>query len=285
MQTVRLEEREPFVTADGSTIRELAGVPSGNAVNQSLAQATVPPGGETVEHFHRQAEEIYHFTAGAGRMRLGAEEADVRAGDTVVIAPGVPHKLWNTERGRPRAPVLLRAAVLARRHRPARGLMRALAVLAAAAVLAGCGSERSAVTAGGRRGRRQPDDLRVGARARRAASDATWSTPRSSRSPRRAATSATSGSTSWRSTRARSARPTRRASRRAAAEQVIRDTQVIAVVGAVRSDTALTSLPLFNAAGILLVSPGAGYPGFTEPVAAGEPDRWYPSGRRRPSRA
>ena len=54
---------------------------------------------------------------------------------------------------------------------------------------------------------------------------------------------------------------------------------MIAVVGAVRSDTAMTSLPLFNAAGILLVSPGAGYAGFTAPVAAGEPDRWYPSGR------
>jgi mannose-6-phosphate isomerase-like protein (cupin superfamily) len=95
VQTVRLEEREPFVTADGSTIRELAGVPSGNAVNQSLAEATVPPGGETVEHFHRASEEIYHFTAGSGRMRLGVEEADVSAGDTIVIAPGVPHKLWN----------------------------------------------------------------------------------------------------------------------------------------------------------------------------------------------
>ena len=41
------------------------------AVNQSLAEATVPPGGETVEHFHRTSEEIYYFTAGAGRMRLG----------------------------------------------------------------------------------------------------------------------------------------------------------------------------------------------------------------------
>jgi mannose-6-phosphate isomerase-like protein (cupin superfamily) len=96
VQTVRLEDREPFTTADGSTIREIAGVPSGNAVNQSLAEATVPVGGETVAHFHRAAEEIYHFTAGSGRMRLGAEEAPVRAGDTVVIAPGVPHKLWNT---------------------------------------------------------------------------------------------------------------------------------------------------------------------------------------------
>jgi mannose-6-phosphate isomerase-like protein (cupin superfamily) len=96
VQTIRREDREPFVTADGSTIRELAGVPSGNAVNQSLAEATVPPGGETVEHFHRETEEIYLFTAGAGRMRLGGQEADVRAGDTVVIAPGVPHKLRNT---------------------------------------------------------------------------------------------------------------------------------------------------------------------------------------------
>ena len=95
MDRVRLEDREAFITADGSSIRELAGVPSGNSVNQSLAEATVPPGGETIEHFHRTSEEIYFFTAGAGRMRLGVEEAEVRAGDTVVIAPGVKHKLFN----------------------------------------------------------------------------------------------------------------------------------------------------------------------------------------------
>ena len=95
MQRVRLEDRTAFITADGSSIRELAGVPSGNAVNQSLAEATVPPGGETVEHFHRTSEEIYLFTSGAGRMRLGEEESDVRAGDTVVIAPGTRHKLFN----------------------------------------------------------------------------------------------------------------------------------------------------------------------------------------------
>ena len=96
LEVVRLEEREAFVTADGSTIRELAGIPTGNATNQSLAEATVPPGGETAEHFHRTSEEIYTFTAGAGRMRLGDQEAAVRAGDTVVIPPGVPHKLWNS---------------------------------------------------------------------------------------------------------------------------------------------------------------------------------------------
>ena len=96
MQTVRLEEREPFVTADGSTIRELAGVPSGNSVNQSLAEATVPPGGATIEHFHRISEEIYLFTRGMGRMHLGDQEGPVRAGDAIVIPPGTRHKLVNT---------------------------------------------------------------------------------------------------------------------------------------------------------------------------------------------
>ena len=94
--TARLEDRTSFVTADGSTIRELAGIPTGNAVNQSLAEATVEPGAETAEHFHRTSEEIYLFTRGMGKMRLGDEEGDVRAGDAVVIPPGTRHKLFNT---------------------------------------------------------------------------------------------------------------------------------------------------------------------------------------------
>lgn len=95
MQIARLSEREPFVTKDGSTIRELAHPEWSAAGNQSLAEATVPPGGRTDEHYHPRSEEIYHFVAGAGRMRLGDEEAEVRAGDAVVIPPGVPHKLFN----------------------------------------------------------------------------------------------------------------------------------------------------------------------------------------------
>jgi mannose-6-phosphate isomerase-like protein (cupin superfamily) len=95
MRIDRLDAQEPFVTADGSTIREVAGVPSGNAAQQSLAEATVPPGSETIAHHHVRSEEIYLFTAGAGRMRLGDEETAVRAGDTVVIPPGTAHKLLN----------------------------------------------------------------------------------------------------------------------------------------------------------------------------------------------
>jgi mannose-6-phosphate isomerase-like protein (cupin superfamily) len=91
----RLEQRDAFITLDGSEIRELAGIPTGNAANQSLAQATVPPGATTEAHFHRVSEEIYLFTAGAGRMILAGEEAAVRAGDCVVIPPGTEHQLVN----------------------------------------------------------------------------------------------------------------------------------------------------------------------------------------------
>jgi len=97
MDVVRREQREPFITADGSSIRELAGIPSGNAANQSLAEAVVPPGKQTVAHLHRRSEEIYLFTDGSGRMRLGEQERAVRAGDCVVIPPGVEHKLWADE--------------------------------------------------------------------------------------------------------------------------------------------------------------------------------------------
>jgi mannose-6-phosphate isomerase-like protein (cupin superfamily) len=96
MRIENLERAEPFITKDGSEIRELAGIPTGNSVQHSLAEATVPPGAETEEHYHGATEEIYFFTSGGGVMKLGDEETTVSPGDTVVIPPGTPHKLTNT---------------------------------------------------------------------------------------------------------------------------------------------------------------------------------------------
>jgi mannose-6-phosphate isomerase-like protein (cupin superfamily) len=96
MKVTTLGEVDSFITLDGSQIREVAGPARGDAVNQSLAEATVDPGGDTAEHYHRLTEEIYFFTHGRGRMRLGEHERDVEAGACVVIPPGLRHKLWNT---------------------------------------------------------------------------------------------------------------------------------------------------------------------------------------------
>jgi mannose-6-phosphate isomerase-like protein (cupin superfamily) len=96
VHVANLGDLEPFVTKDGSAIRELAGPVSLPARRQSLAEATVPVGGRTEEHYHRITEELYLFTSGMGRMRLDGEEREVRAGDCVVIPPGAPHSLVNT---------------------------------------------------------------------------------------------------------------------------------------------------------------------------------------------
>jgi mannose-6-phosphate isomerase-like protein (cupin superfamily) len=90
---------EPFVTKDGSEIREWAGPVSAPAANQSLAEATIPEGGATQAHYHRVTEELYLVTAGSGRLRIGDEERDVVVGDCAVIAPGAVHQIVNTGSG------------------------------------------------------------------------------------------------------------------------------------------------------------------------------------------
>lgn len=98
MQT-RYTEIEAFITKDGSVIRELMHpirhVPSA----MSVAEATVAAGATTHLHRHLASEEIYHFTAGSGTMRLGEHVFRVSCGDTVNIAAGTNHNVTNTGAG------------------------------------------------------------------------------------------------------------------------------------------------------------------------------------------
>ena len=96
MEINNLNEMAPFVTKDGSEIRELLAYRNSGIRNQSLAEARLPVGSSTQEHFHARTEEIYFITQGRGRMRIEGELAEVQAGDAIAIPPGKKHKLWNT---------------------------------------------------------------------------------------------------------------------------------------------------------------------------------------------
>jgi mannose-6-phosphate isomerase-like protein (cupin superfamily) len=96
MMRTRYDGIQASTTKDGSIIRELMHPAIHGNHNQSLAEATVPVGSTTLLHRHRQAEELYHITAGAGVMVLGDERFDVMAGDTVCIMPDTPHQITNT---------------------------------------------------------------------------------------------------------------------------------------------------------------------------------------------
>jgi mannose-6-phosphate isomerase-like protein (cupin superfamily) len=86
---------EPFQTLDGSQIREWAGKVAMPACNQSLAEATIPVGGATTEHYHRVTEELYLVSAGRGRLVIDGEERLIGEGDCALISPGARHKLFN----------------------------------------------------------------------------------------------------------------------------------------------------------------------------------------------
>jgi mannose-6-phosphate isomerase-like protein (cupin superfamily) len=89
----------PFVTADGSTIRELCGLPTGGTVNQSLAEASLEPGQTTDRHYHAETEEIYFVLEGEGELEVDGDRERVREGDAVPIAPGAWHQLRNVGEG------------------------------------------------------------------------------------------------------------------------------------------------------------------------------------------
>lgn len=95
MDVTNLTDAPPFITKDGSEIRELLAYRNSAIRNQSLAEARVPVGGSTQEHYHAKTEEIYFITHGTGRMRLEGELREVKAGDAIAIPPGRKHKLWN----------------------------------------------------------------------------------------------------------------------------------------------------------------------------------------------
>lgn len=96
MDIKNLREVPPFITKDGSEIRELLAHRNSTIRNQSLAEARLSAGGTTQEHYHVQTEEIYYITDGTGRIRIDGEIRGIKPGDAIAIRPGQKHKLWNT---------------------------------------------------------------------------------------------------------------------------------------------------------------------------------------------
>ena len=64
------------------------------------------------------------------------------------------------------------------------------------------------------------------------------------------------------------------------ARRAIADRNIIAYIGDTSSGATALTLPLLNEAGVLQIGPQSGYVGLTRPAGRGEPERFYPSGKR-----
>ena len=95
MDVIQRDDVQPFTTKDGSEIRELLAYRNSCIEKQSLAEAMLPPGAATQEHYHPKTEEIYYVLEGTGLMRIGDEEQDVKPGDAIAIPPGQRHTILN----------------------------------------------------------------------------------------------------------------------------------------------------------------------------------------------
>ncbi|AGW12699.1 cupin domain-containing protein [Megalodesulfovibrio gigas] len=96
MQRTSWAQVPAYITKDGSEIRELMHPAVHGNLQQSLAEARVPPGARTLAHVHVRTEELYHILAGQGLMQVGDEWQTVIPGDTVCIPPGTVHCIENT---------------------------------------------------------------------------------------------------------------------------------------------------------------------------------------------
>lgn len=95
MEVVNRDQSAPFITTDRSEIRSILDRTNSTATNQSLAEATVPPGTETEAHYHPRSEEIYYVLRGQGLMILEGERREVGPGDGILIPPGARHRIRN----------------------------------------------------------------------------------------------------------------------------------------------------------------------------------------------
>ena len=96
MDIKNLSELTPFITKDGSEIRELLAHRNSAIRNQSLAEARVAPGGRTAPHYHKVTEEIYYILRGIGDITIGDQTRRATPGDAIAIPPGEVHTIANT---------------------------------------------------------------------------------------------------------------------------------------------------------------------------------------------
>jgi mannose-6-phosphate isomerase-like protein (cupin superfamily) len=93
MEIRNRENQVPFITKDGSAIRSLLDLSNAPVRMQSLAEATLPAGGETERHYHKLSEEIYYLLAGTGLLEMDGVERQVKPGDAVLIPAGASHQI------------------------------------------------------------------------------------------------------------------------------------------------------------------------------------------------
>tara|TARA_Y100000034_G_scaffold40558_1_gene50024 strand:+ start:169 stop:501 length:333 start_codon:yes stop_codon:yes gene_type:complete len=79
-----VKKNDTYVVIDNTSLNDLV-----------LSKTILYPEKATSGHSHTGQEEVYQFVHGHGRMTVGQDMYDVRAGDVVLIPDGAFHRVFN----------------------------------------------------------------------------------------------------------------------------------------------------------------------------------------------
>ncbi len=88
-------EKSPIAAPDGATIYELMSGDERKELDVALAFGFLPEEREAIPHYHGISEEIYYVVSGAGRVRLGDMNYDIKRGSVIRIPTNTVHALEN----------------------------------------------------------------------------------------------------------------------------------------------------------------------------------------------
>ena len=96
MKVINRHRASVINTPHGSEIRPLIDRTTSSIERCSLAEEVLPAGASVGRHHHLETEEIYYILKGAGRMTVGSDVCEVKAGDAIFIPRQHAHTLENT---------------------------------------------------------------------------------------------------------------------------------------------------------------------------------------------
>ena len=66
-----------------------------NRPDLAVIQELIPPGRGEVKHYHNKSRQLFFVLKGLLEISVGDEKLRLSEGDSLEVAPTVPHRIWN----------------------------------------------------------------------------------------------------------------------------------------------------------------------------------------------
>ena len=66
-----------------------------NRHDLAVIQELIPPGRGEVKHYHNKSRQLFFVLKGLLEISVGDEKLRLSEGDSLEVAPTVPHRIWN----------------------------------------------------------------------------------------------------------------------------------------------------------------------------------------------